>query len=53
MMIYLVWDGYEDVDAAFLKEESASAYVEEQLPKIKNERLRGIQAAVTTSNLLK
>jgi hypothetical protein len=33
--VYLVWYGYEDVDAVFLKEENAKAFVEEQLKEKK------------------
>jgi len=33
MKVYLVWDGYEDVEAAFLCKEKADAFVAEKKAK--------------------
>lgn len=33
MRIYLVWTGYEDVEAAFYKEEDADKFIDEYIAK--------------------
>lgn len=46
MIVYLVWDGYEDVIGVFLKEENADAFVQ----KLRAENPTRAEGAFGTSS---